>query len=983
MKRLKATSVLIMLILSSLVMLVPAPAAADADGPAPLATTDRTVLVELFTGAQCGPCVNVDLGLDDFMENHDRDEVAALVYHRPIPGPDKLSTTETANRHSFYLPPGEGGSTPNYWVDGGIAAVGGFSTPAAAEAWFEGKYDVQSVNASQLSIDVDAQIAPSMYGQIWVNVTALEAPSYSNLYLHVVVARKYYGPWNGGNGVTDHIYTVRKMLSDADGDAFVISSSQTKPFHYTFNLASDGDLSKYDDMAVVAFVQTHSKTEVNSEVYPRPRYIAPILQTEYADVRTIPNVAPVISSGQVEGPERITQDDEVTFKVLYADPDDEPDSGPADVSVHYKNETSAVIQHSLAAVPSANTWKEGRWVQWKTKLDPGTYSYRFSASDGFDDATGDTGWNASTFVVKPRNKIPQLMDEGVVPLYGDTSTVFRFDVLYRDEDNEQAVSAKIYINAEPHEMVTTSTGPWNDWNLYYYETTLSVGENHKFYFEFSDGIDSRRFPVVTDSPNWFAGPEVVAPNNEPTLTTAHFSPSEGTRLDEFSFSVVYTDGENDRPTLSYIYIDGTPFIMDGDSSDYSSGVTFRYSTTLDLGGHQVHYVFSDGSNEVSYPPAGEIEGPVISNLAPIAVIASPADGIRYTPEDYVSFSSVGSADPEDDDLSYAWTSNIDGQFSTLSATDKLLSEGEHTITLTVTDEYGGEASASITLLVKPYEADPYIVDYLKSPESPTETDLVRYTLYLNNRGEKTAQGISVDFLVDNTYGTSETVSVSVDTQMEVRFTWVSVAGEHTITFEIPGDTLSFTEYVNQNTPPASDPVILNPGDSKGRYKPREEIYFTASATDADDDDLSYLWDFGDSYTSTQENPSHTYTAVGDYTVSLTVTDSRGGDSTETFTVQVAKEETEEGGGLGIGLIAGIVVAVLVIIVVLFVFMRGRGGPSEALPPPPEETRPDVPDYLMPDPKPSPVDGPDYPDYSNGIPEEQPNGERSDDGYLGY
>ena len=43
--------------------------------------------------------------------------------------------------------------------------------------------------------------------------------------------------------------------------------------------------------------------------------------------------------------------------------------------------------------------------------------------------------------------------------------------------------------------------------------------------------------------------------------------------------------------------------------------------------------------------------------------------------------------------------------------------------------------------------------------------------------------------------------------------------------------------------------------------------------------LSWMWDFGDGNTSTQQNPSHTYSADGTYTVCLTVMDSCGTDST--------------------------------------------------------------------------------------------------------
>ena len=42
--------------------------------------------------------------------------------------------------------------------------------------------------------------------------------------------------------------------------------------------------------------------------------------------------------------------------------------------------------------------------------------------------------------------------------------------------------------------------------------------------------------------------------------------------------------------------------------------------------------------------------------------------------------------------------------------------------------------------------------------------------------------------------------------------------------------------------------------------------------------LQYFWDFGDGATSTEQNPTHTYTANGRYTVNLTVTNSFGKDT---------------------------------------------------------------------------------------------------------
>jgi gliding motility-associated-like protein len=45
---------------------------------------------------------------------------------------------------------------------------------------------------------------------------------------------------------------------------------------------------------------------------------------------------------------------------------------------------------------------------------------------------------------------------------------------------------------------------------------------------------------------------------------------------------------------------------------------------------------------------------------------------------------------------------------------------------------------------------------------------------------------------------------------------------------------------------------------------------------------SYIWDFGDEYTSTELNPKHTFSKSGNYTVSLTVTKSNGCSSTKVF-----------------------------------------------------------------------------------------------------
>ncbi|MBD8872729.1 protease pro-enzyme activation domain-containing protein [Rhodanobacter sp. DHB23] len=68
--------------------------------------------------------------------------------------------------------------------------------------------------------------------------------------------------------------------------------------------------------------------------------------------------------------------------------------------------------------------------------------------------------------------------------------------------------------------------------------------------------------------------------------------------------------------------------------------------------------------------------------------------------------------------------------------------------------------------------------------------------------------------------------------------------------------------------------------------------FTNTSTDTGGTISTYSWTFGDGGTSTAASPSHTYTAAGTYTVSLTVTDNTGATSTKSGSVTV----TSSGGG---------------------------------------------------------------------------------------
>jgi serine protease len=80
-------------------------------------------------------------------------------------------------------------------------------------------------------------------------------------------------------------------------------------------------------------------------------------------------------------------------------------------------------------------------------------------------------------------------------------------------------------------------------------------------------------------------------------------------------------------------------------------------------------------------------------------------------------------------------------------------------------------------------------------------------------------------------------------------------------------------------------------DANGPYSDTEDvaISFDASgSSDPDGDALSYTWDFGDGTVGSGVNPLHAYSWGDSFTVTLTVSDGRGGIETDTATATVAE-----------------------------------------------------------------------------------------------
>src|SRR5206468_734917 len=77
---------------------------------------NRMVVLELFTGVQCPPCVSADIAFDALLKTYKSSDVILLQYHLHIPGPDPLTNKDSEARSKFYGVQG----TPTMVLDGKV-----------------------------------------------------------------------------------------------------------------------------------------------------------------------------------------------------------------------------------------------------------------------------------------------------------------------------------------------------------------------------------------------------------------------------------------------------------------------------------------------------------------------------------------------------------------------------------------------------------------------------------------------------------------------------------------------------------------------------------------------------------------------------------------------------------------------------------------------------------------------------------------------
>lgn len=254
----------------------------------------------------------------------------------------------------------------------------------------------------------------------------------------------------------------------------------------------------------------------------------------------------------------------------------------------------------------------------------------------------------------------------------------------------------------------------------------------------------------------------------------------------------------------------------------------------------------------------------------------------------VTFTNI-STDPNGDALTFTWDFGDGKKLVTKSKepfSHLYEKEGNYTVKLIASD--GKLDSESATKVIK-------VSCVGTSCDVPVNNSPVALFTYEVNAGKVSIVNKSSDAdndVLTSTWNFGDGTGELKNNNATLSHTY-SKAGSYTITLKVTDGKIAspvvYTQDIeidcvgdecnqDNHAPVASFNVVVNDGVAK----------FTNTSTDEDGDSLKSTWNFGDGKTYNNNNPSlsWTYTASGDYTVTLTVSDGNGGTDSVSKVISV-------------------------------------------------------------------------------------------------
>ena len=177
--------------------------------------SDRAVLVEVFTGAECPPCVAVDLAFDGLLKTYKPVDVILLQYHLHIPRPDPLTSPDAMKRAEEYYSDQVDG-TPTILISGKLGPPGGGSSAAAPKAYEGFRRVIEEALEKPPGAKLGLTIAKDQKGYTAkATVSDLESPSDKTMLRFALAEERIR--YTGGNGLRYHHMVVRSMPGGIKG----------------------------------------------------------------------------------------------------------------------------------------------------------------------------------------------------------------------------------------------------------------------------------------------------------------------------------------------------------------------------------------------------------------------------------------------------------------------------------------------------------------------------------------------------------------------------------------------------------------------------------------------------------------------------------------------------------------------------------------------------------------------------------------------
>ena len=343
----------------------------------------------------------------------------------------------------------------------------------------------------------------------------------------------------------------------------------------------------------------------------------------------------------------------------------------------------------------------------------------------------------------------------------------------------------------------------------------------------------------------------------------------------------------DDPTYTDNHVDVHPGhgfigVVDAGQTIATNGLGTPYSATTQV--KDAAFSFYDSAESSVFNDSDDYTTPE----QPASGMVLPRHGLSFTIESQAADSSMASITFSVTEIPWRSEFTYAQDFRTVTFTNDSFGTG----TATASWDFGDGVTSTDWNPVHTYTAEgEFVVTLIVTVDADGSSTS-------SNKTVTSAEALIASFQVTEDNGVVSVVASSSGGEGAYTYSWnfgdssaVSTGISTTHTYTASGSydiTLTVTSADNQTftTDPQTVTTYILP-IAAYTFTTSNLLATFINSSIGGDGNLTYAWDFGDSETSTDASPSHTYASAGTYTVVLTITDGLTNTSTSSQSVTVA------------------------------------------------------------------------------------------------